>query len=159
MEPPPAVIPGTLPAAVEQGETLAPLPLKPAAPVPPGREPVAGAERGEMARVSAELLDELLNHAGEVSITRARLEQQLGLVDFNLAELSRTVTRLKEQSRKLEMETEAQVLYRHDQEIGHRQGFDPLELDRYRLSAYRALAESADQMWPSQLLESLVGDT
>jgi chemotaxis protein histidine kinase CheA len=46
--------------------------------VPPGREPVAGAERGEMARVSAELLDELLNHAGEVSITRARLEQLFG---------------------------------------------------------------------------------
>ena len=147
---------------LEPGATAAPVLLKPAAPVPPGREPVAGAERGEMARVSAELLDELLNHAGEVSITRARLEQQLGMVDFNLAELSRTVTRLKEQLRKLEIETEAQVLHRHDQESGHRQGFDPLELDRYSsIQQYsRALAESANDVASlQQLLESLVGDT
>ena len=89
----------------------------PPAPVPPGREPVAGAERGEMARVSAELLDQLLNHAGEVSIARARLEQQLGSVEFNLGELSRTVTRLKEQLRKLELETEAQILHRHDRRV------------------------------------------
>jgi chemosensory pili system protein ChpA (sensor histidine kinase/response regulator) len=163
MEPPPAVFTrGTVSASIEQVETVAPLPLRAAAPVPPGREPVAGAERGEMARVSAELLDELLNHAGEVSIARARLEQQLGLVDFNLAELSRTVTRLKEQLRKLEIETEAQVLHRHDQEPGHRQGFDPLELDRYSaIQQYsRALAESANDVASlQQLLENLVGDT
>ena len=139
-----------------------PLPaLGQAAPVPPGREPVAGAERGEMARVSAELLDQLLNNAGEVSISRARLEQQLGSVEFNLAELSRTVTRLKEQLRKLEIETEAQVLHRHDQEPGHRQDFDPLELDRYSsIQQYsRALAESANDVASlQQLIESLVGE-
>ena len=132
-----------------------------AAPVPPGREPVAGAERGETARVSAELLDQLLNNAGEVSISRARLEQQLGSVEFNLAELSRTVTRLKEQLRKLEIETEAQVLHRHDQEPGHRQDFDPLELDRYSsIQQYsRALAESANDVASlQQLIESLVGE-
>ncbi len=160
--PPAAFAQAEVPDSVEQVETLAPLPLRAAAPVPPGREPVAGAERGEMARVSAELLDELLNHAGEVSITRARLEQQLGLVDFNLAELSRTVTRLKEQLRKLEIETEAQVLHRHDQDTGHRQGFDPLELDRYSaIQQYsRALAESANDVASlQQLLENLVGDT
>ncbi len=156
--PPPAVLPPA--AAMPAGP--APAMIKPAAPVPPGREPVAGAERGEMARVSAELLDELLNHAGEVSITRARLEQQLGLVDFNLAELSRTVTRLKEQLRKLEIETEAQVLHRHDQETDHRQGFDPLELDRYSsIQQYsRALAESASDVASlQQLLEGLVAET
>ena len=129
--------------------------------VPPGREPVAGAERGEMARVSAELLDLLLNNAGEVNISRARLEQQLGSVEFNLAELSRTVTRLKEQLRKLEIETEAQVLHRHEQEPGHRQEFDPLELDRYSsIQQYsRALAESANDVASlQQLIESQVGE-
>ena len=151
--PPPPVPPA--PAAP------APQALGQAAPVPPGREPVAGAERGEMARVSAELLDQLLNNAGEVSIARARLEQQLGSVEFNLAELSRTVTRLKEQLRKLEIETEAQVLHRHDQEPGHRQDFDPLELDRYSsIQQYsRALAESANDVASlQQLIESLVGE-
>ncbi|HLQ13797.1 MAG TPA: Hpt domain-containing protein [Steroidobacteraceae bacterium] len=136
-------------------------PLIAAPPVPPGREPVAGAERGDMARVSADLLDLLLNHAGEVSIARARLEQQLGSVEFNLAELSRTVTRLKEQLRKLEIETEAQVLHRHDQEASHRQEFDPLELDRYSsIQQYsRALAESANDVASlQQLIETLVAE-
>ncbi|HVN99863.1 MAG TPA: Hpt domain-containing protein, partial [Steroidobacteraceae bacterium] len=155
--PPPEAVPPEAPTPAP-----APTPLSGAAvAVPPGREPVAGAERGEMARVSAELLDTLLNNAGEVSISRARLEQQLGSVEFNLAELSRTVTRLKEQLRKLEIETEAQVLHRHDQEPGHRQEFDPLELDRYSsIQQYsRALAESANDVASlQQLIESLVGE-
>ncbi|HLY52140.1 MAG TPA: Hpt domain-containing protein, partial [Steroidobacteraceae bacterium] len=60
----------------------------PAAPqaVPPGREPAPVGERQEMARVDAELLDQLLNISGEASIARARLEQQLGSFDFNLGE-------------------------------------------------------------------------
>src|SRR5271165_1575491 len=82
------------------------------APVLPGRE-TAPAERVEMARVDADLLDTMLNNAGEVSIFRARLDQQVNSIDFNLAELARTVTRLKEQLRGLEIETEAQVLNRH----------------------------------------------
>src|SRR5438105_4851399 len=106
--------------------------LLPPQPVPPGREPGAGGERQEMARVDAELLDQLLNISGEASIARARLEQQLGSFDFNLGELSRTVTRLKEQLRSLEIETEAQILHKHDDERPqHRSKFDPLELERY----------------------------
>ena len=135
---------------------LAPLP------VPPGREPVAPADRPEMARVDAELLDQLLNTAGEVSISRARLEQQLGSIDFNLGELSRTVTRLKEQLRKLEMETEKQILHRHEDEEGHRRDFDPLELDRYStLQQFsRALVETASDVASiQQLLETMTQDT
>jgi chemosensory pili system protein ChpA (sensor histidine kinase/response regulator) len=130
-----------------------------AAPVPPGREPVVTQERGEMARVSAELLDRMLNSAGEVSISRARLEQQLGAVEFNLGELTRTVTRLKEQLRKLELETEAQILHKHGDEPGHRAEFDPLELDRYSSIQQfsRALAESTNDVASlQQLLGSLV---
>ena len=96
------------------------MPNRGTAPLPPGREPVAAGERAEMARVDADLLDQLLNNAGEVSISRARLEQQMGSIEFNLGELSRTVTRLKEQLRKLEIETETQILHRHDEETGHR---------------------------------------
>ena len=133
---------------VETAAAATHAPPAPAAPLPPGREPVAAADRVEMARVSAELLDQLLNNAGEVSISRARLEQQLGSIEFNLGELSRTVTRLKEQLRKLEIETEAQILHRHENEAGHRAGFDPLELDRYSSIQQfsRALAESANDV-------------
>jgi chemosensory pili system protein ChpA (sensor histidine kinase/response regulator) len=132
-----------------------------AAPLPPGREPVPASDRVEMARVSAELLDELLNNAGEVSIARARLEQQLGSIEFNLGELSRTVTRLKEQLRKLEIETEAQILHRHEKDVTHRQDFDPLELDRYSAIQQfsRALAESASDVGSIQgLLENLISE-
>jgi len=131
-------------------------------PVPPGREPVTGGERQEMARVDAELLDQLLNISGEASIARARLEQQLGSFDFNLGELSRTVTRLKEQLRSLEIETEAQILHKHEDEGAHRSEFDPLELDRYSsIQQYsRALAETANDVASiQQLLENLAKDT
>jgi chemosensory pili system protein ChpA (sensor histidine kinase/response regulator) len=129
--------------------------------VPPGREPSPPAERAEMARVDADLLNQLLNQAGEVSIARSRVEQQLGSVEFNLAELSRTVTRLKEQLSKLEIETEAQILHRHETESGPRTDFDPLELDRYSSIQQfsRALAETASDVASIQsLLESLTGE-
>ena len=93
--------------------------------VPPGREPTVAPERAEMARVDAELLNQLLNQAGEVSIARARVEQHLGSVEFNLAELSRTVTRLKEQLHKLEIETETQILHRHEDRVGPAHGIRP----------------------------------
>jgi chemosensory pili system protein ChpA (sensor histidine kinase/response regulator) len=112
----------------------------------PGRE--GPAERAEMARVDAGLLDAMLNNAGEVSIYRARLEQQLSSIDFNLVELSRVVQRLKEQLRKLEIETEAQILHRHVDEAPRRSDFDPLELDRYStIQQYsRALGETASDV-------------
>jgi chemosensory pili system protein ChpA (sensor histidine kinase/response regulator) len=124
----------------------------------PGREPVTPAERHELARVSAELLDDLLNNAGEVSIFRARVEQQLTSAEFNLAELGRTVTRLREQLRKLELETEAQILHKHQSDAEVREDFDPLELDRYSTiqQLSRALAESvSDVASIESLLESV----
>jgi chemosensory pili system protein ChpA (sensor histidine kinase/response regulator) len=127
------------------------------APVLPGRESVP-VERAEMARVDADLLDTMLNNAGEVSIFRARIDQQVNSIDFNLAELARTVTRLKEQLRGMEIETEAQVLHRHHDEDSRRNDFDPLELDRYSaLQQFsRALAETSGDVASIQgLLETL----
>ena len=127
------------------------------APLLPGRES-APVERVEMARVDAELLDTMLNNAGEVSIFRARLDQQVNSIDFNLAELARTVTRLKDQLRGMEIETEAQVLNRHQDIEPRRDDFDPLELDRYSaLQQYsRALAETSGDVASIQgLLETL----
>jgi chemosensory pili system protein ChpA (sensor histidine kinase/response regulator) len=127
-------------------------------PVLPGRESMP-TERVEMARVDADLLDSMLNNAGEVSIFRSRLDQQVNSIDFNLAELARTVTRLKEQLRALEIETEAQVLNRHhDEEDPRHDDFDPLELDRYSsIQQYsRALAETSGDVASIQgLLETL----
>jgi len=123
----------------------------------PGREQ-AQLEHREVARVDAELLDNLLNNAGEVSIFRARLEQQVSSIEFNLAELGRTVTRLRDQLRKLELETEAQVLHRYHEDARGREDFDPLELDRYSTiqQLSRALAESVSDVGSIEgLLENL----
>ncbi len=150
---------GELPLLSEELEaTVEPAPRQLAEPPPvlPGREGVG--ERAEMARVDADLLDTMLNNAGEVSIFRSRLEQQLSSVDFNLAELARVVQRLKEQLRKLEIETEAQILHRHVEHTPSRTDFDPLELDRYSaIQQYsRALGETASDVASIQgLLGSL----
>ena len=136
--------------------------LPPGLAVPPGREPLPQAERSEMARVDAALLDELLNVAGEASIGRARLEQQMVSLEHHLGELSRTVTRLKDQLRNLEIETEKQILHRYEDEAVHRGDFDPLELDRYSSIQQfsRALAETASDVGSiQQLLETLTQDT
>ena len=133
-------------------------------PPPPQRDqpgaPAAVAERQEYARVDAELLEELLNAAGEISIFHSRLSQQVNLINFNLSELEQTVSRLRGQLRKLEIETETQIINRH-QEEQRAAGFDPLELDRYSLiqQLSRALAESASDVGSiKDLLQSLTGD-
>jgi len=148
--------PPSMPPTALDEDSIPPLELT-SAPQLPGRES-APTERVEMARVDAELLDTMLNNAGEVSIFRARLDQQVNSIDFNLAELARTVTRLKDQLRGLEIETEAQVLNRHQDEDPRRNDFDPLELDRYSaLQTFsRALSETSGDVASIQgLLETL----
>ncbi|MDE2139413.1 MAG: Hpt domain-containing protein [Gammaproteobacteria bacterium] len=104
----------------------------------------------ELVRVRADLLENALNYSGEVGIYRSRLEQQVHSINFNLAELDQTVVRLRDQLRKLEIETEAQILYQFQQEGGDRDHpeFDPLELDRYSLlqQLSRALGESTGDL-------------
>ncbi|MEM9172143.1 MAG: Hpt domain-containing protein [Pseudomonadota bacterium] len=124
----------------------------------PGRESVR--ERIEYSRVDSRLLEDLLNAAGEISIFHGRLSQQVSSFDFHLAELGQTVTRLRDQLRQMEIETEAQILTRHEPE-GQRDDFDPLELDRYskiqQLS--RALAETSNDVDSLKgLLESVASE-
>ena len=104
-------------------------------------------QRQDFARVDADLLEDLLNAAGEISIYHSRLNQQVNSFEFHVEELEQTVSRLREQLRKLEIETEAQIMHGHQDTLVARD-FDPLELDRYsniqQLS--RALAESANDL-------------
>ena len=100
----------------------------------------------EQVRVRADLLDNLVNHAGEVAIYRSRLEQQLGAFRNAMAELDRTNARLRDQLRRLDLETEAQIVARYQREQDQaEQAFDPLELDRFSTlqQLSRALNESA----------------
>jgi len=138
-----------------------PRPLPEAAPLPAATRE-RSAEPRDFARVDAGVLEQLLNAAGEISIANSRLTQQLAQIQFNLDELNRTVVRLRDQLRNLEIETEAQILYRHQEEHDGQSGFDPLELDRYssiqQLS--RGLAETASDVSSlKDLLQNLTADT
>jgi chemosensory pili system protein ChpA (sensor histidine kinase/response regulator) len=146
-----ALAPADLPAAAPA----------PAAPSPPAADLRSG-ERAETARVDAALLDALLNGAGEINIFQSRLNQQLHSIDFHLGELGSTVSRLRDQLRKLEAETETQILHRHQEDLEADGGFDPLELDRYSTiqQLSRALAESANDVASiNELLNGLTTET
>ena len=103
----------------------------------------------EQIRVKAELLDDLVNFAGEVSIYRSRMEQQSNSFGTNLQELDDTVARLREQLRQFEIETETQIQYRREETVGKGyEDFDPLEFDRFTQMQHlsRAMLESLNDL-------------
>jgi chemosensory pili system protein ChpA (sensor histidine kinase/response regulator) len=147
-------------AAPPTPEPAGAVPVLPQAPGPPAD--ARGREVRDLTRVDAQLLEQLLNGAGEISIANSRLNQQLSQMHFHLEELGQTVLRLRDQLRKLEMETEAQILFKHQSEAADRAGFDPLELDRYssiqQLS--RGLAETANDVSSlKDMLQNLRSET
>ncbi len=109
----------------------------------------AGRAPQEMIKVPSLLLERLINLAGETSIARGRVEEQVSEIHYSLEEMEITVERLQEQVRRLDIETEAQIVFRQEQvESEGADGFDPLEFDRYsqlqQLS--RSLLESASDL-------------
>lgn len=81
-------------------------------------------------RVRVTLIDKLTSLAGELSISRAHMEQQQGSVKNNLGEMEQTVIRLRDQLRRLDIETEAQIMSSF-RDMPDEDEFDPLELDRF----------------------------
>ena len=133
LQPVPAVTAAAPNAAV-------PGPLAPSAAVPVAQE---------MVRVAASLLEQLVDLAGESSIARARISEVVGEVGHVLDEMATTARRVRDQVRRLEIETEAQVLYRRDRvERPDYAQFDPLEMDRYSQlqQLARGLTESASDL-------------
>ncbi|RMG56688.1 MAG: response regulator [Gammaproteobacteria bacterium] len=134
---------------------------------PPGKKSQTRPGGQEVIRVRSDLLDNLVNFAGEVNIYHARLEEQITTFGFNLQEFEQTIERLREQLRKLELETEAQVLANFEREkaegnIPEDEEFDPLEMDRYSTiqQLSRALAESVNDLLSiQQVLSEQVRDT
>ncbi len=166
-EPPPAVAKKktekkAAPKKVAKKAKVAPEPVEEEEPIELKAVPVQAAEgRQEFARIDAELLEDLLNAAGEISIYHSRLSQQISSIEFHVDEFEQTVSRLREQLRKLEIETEAQIMHSHQDTLVASKEFDPLEMDRYsniqQLS--RALSESANDMGSlKDLLQSVTSE-
>ncbi|WP_223445365.1 MULTISPECIES: Hpt domain-containing protein [Pseudomonas] len=127
-------------------------PAQVATPVTPKAEPLAPPSdaSADMVKVSAELLDDLVNLAGETSIFRGRIEQQVNDAHIALNEMETTIERMRDQLRRLDTETQGRILSRQQvdaERLGYEE-FDPLEMDRHsqlqQLS--RALFESASDL-------------
>jgi chemosensory pili system protein ChpA (sensor histidine kinase/response regulator) len=86
---------------------------------------------GQTIRVRAQLLDRMVNQAGEVMTSRTRLESRLGQMQAALGELTGNLDRLRGQLREMELQSESQLQSRLAQSKDTAQAFDPLEFDRF----------------------------
>jgi len=99
-------------------------------------------------RVRSTLLDRLVNHAGETSIARTRLETDLSQVKTSLADLNDNLERLRRQLRDVEVQAEVQIISRMEAAKAASVEFDPLEMDRYTRvqELTRMMAESVNDV-------------
>ncbi len=131
--------------ALPDGATL-PVPTQVAPLVTPPR-PLRQLSR-QTVRVRASLLDRLVNQAGEVMISRSRLEARLGQLRGSLTDLTGNLNRLRQQLHDIELQSESQMQSRLAQAKDTAQGFDPLEFDRFTRvqELTRMMAESVSDV-------------
>jgi len=112
-------------------------------------EPVAMVATSQSAvRVRSQLLDRLVSHAGEVSITRARIETDVAQLKSALGDLTENLERLRRQLRDIELQAETQIVSRMEAAKASAQSFDPLEMDRFTRfqELTRMMAESVNDV-------------
>ena len=99
-------------------------------------------------RVRAPLLDRLVNQAGEVSITRTRIANDVNHIKESLADLTENLERLRGQLRDIELQAETQISSRMEAAKVAATAFDPLEFDRFTRfqELTRMMAESVNDV-------------
>jgi len=139
-------------------EAAAPVPAAGASPVAQPAasaalaQPIGGPSEAELAkstlRVRADLVDRLVNQAGEVAIARSRMEAEMQALKQSLLDLTDNVARLRGQLREIEIQAESQMQSRLSHIKQEHEGFDPLEFDRFsRLQELtRFMAESVNDV-------------
>lgn len=155
-------LPGLPPAAPAQEAPVAAAPGAPAATAAPSAPAVAPAAPAPQAqaqdhtdheasqkaqlRVRADLVDKLVNEAGELSIARARIEGEMRELKESLLDLTGNVIRLRHQLREIEIQAESQIQANTSHES--KADFDPLELDRFTRfqELTRMMAESVNDV-------------
>jgi chemosensory pili system protein ChpA (sensor histidine kinase/response regulator) len=107
-----------------------------------------GSGQRAMLRVRADLVDRLVNEAGELSIARARIEGEMRSLKGSLLDLTENVIRLRRQLREIEIQAETQIQARVAQAHEGQAEFDPLELDRFTRfqELTRFMAESVNDV-------------
>lgn len=98
-------------------------------------------------RVRADWVDRMVNQAGEVAIARSRIESEVFAFKRHVAELSDALARLRSHIREVEIQAESQMQATFQSQTG-REGFDPLEFDRFTRfqEVTRFLAESVNDI-------------
>jgi chemosensory pili system protein ChpA (sensor histidine kinase/response regulator) len=99
-------------------------------------------------RVRADLVDQLVNEAGEVAIARGRIEGELLGLKGALLELTENIIRLRKQLREVEIQAESQMQSQQALASERSQEFDPLEFDRFTRfqEVARMMAESVNDV-------------
>lgn len=131
------------PAPVGATPTRTAIALPAATSVAPAR-----AAANQAVRVRSQLLDRLVTQAGEVMITRSRLESELKQLRGSLGDLTGNLDRLRTQLREIEVQAESQMQSRMAQAKDTAAGFDPLEFDRFTRvqELTRLMAESVNDV-------------
>lgn len=99
-------------------------------------------------RVRADLVDRLVNEAGEMAISRSRIEGELRGLKNSLSDLTENVARMRTQLRELEIQAESQIESRRAEAEARHTEFDPLEMDRFTRfqELTRMMAESVNDV-------------
>ncbi|MBK9340753.1 MAG: Hpt domain-containing protein [Rhodoferax sp.] len=105
-------------------------------------------DSGNSIRVKARLLDRLVNQAGEVILSRSRIESELGSLRGSLGDLTGNLDKLRTQLRDIELQSETQMQSRMEQVKDSDKRFDPLEFDRFTRvqELTRMMAESVNDV-------------
>jgi chemosensory pili system protein ChpA (sensor histidine kinase/response regulator) len=101
-----------------------------------------------MLRVRADLVDRLVNQAGEVAIARSRIEGEVRALRGAIQDLTDNVGRLRRQLREIEIQAESQMQSHEGQAQAAGHAFDPLEFDRFTRfqEVTRMMAESVNDV-------------
>lgn len=104
--------------------------------------------KSQFLRLRADVLDRLINEAGEVSIMRSRMDREMQNFKQSSTDLTESITRLRAYLRELEIEAETQLQSRMSLLQEANEQFDPLEFDRFtRLQELtRMMAESVNDV-------------
>ena len=104
--------------------------------------------KSQFLRMRAEVLDRLINEAGEVSIIRSRIDREMVGFKQSSHDLTDSLVRLRGYLRELEIEAETQMQSRMSILQEANESFDPLEFDRFtRLQELtRMIAESVNDV-------------
>ncbi|EBN0460856.1 hypothetical protein ADQ41_26170, partial [Salmonella enterica subsp. enterica serovar Dublin] len=147
-QPVPVEVEEASPPATAQPQYTAWIDATPAGAAAPAVQDAARAASQQTVRVRSQLLDRLINEAGEVLIARSRLDVRMHSIKHSLQDLSVNLDKLRQQLRDVEVQAESQMQSRMQLAKEAGADFDPLEFDRFTRvqELTRMMAESVNDV-------------